>query len=105
MRAHPSSPSCRAPLNASMVLGVRPETLHATHSERDVYPVVLDLYREARTRHRPIRLLGLKLSNLGFFDEQLELFDGAAPLHRAVDDVRARFGFDAIRSAAALKKR
>ena len=50
-----------------------------------------------------IRLLGLKLSNLGFYDQQLELFERHERLDGAVDDVRAKFGFDAIGSGSALE--
>lgn len=83
----------------------RGKTIYPTHSELEVWPVVMDLYRTARTRERArIRLLGLKLSNLGFFDDQLELFERHERLHRAVDDIRARFGFEALRSASAVRR-
>ena len=79
----------------------RGRTITATNSERDVYPVVRALFKRARTReHVPIRLLGLKLSNLELPDGQLSLFHGPAALHGAVDEVRERFGFDALRAAA-----
>jgi len=80
----------------------RARTIWPTDSEYEVYPVVLGLYREARTRKTAIRLLGIKLSNLGFYDDQLELFDGPEELHRAVDELRERFGFETLRSASAL---
>lgn len=81
----------------------RGKTIWPTNSEREVYPVVMDLYRFARTREGiRIRLLGLKLSNLGFFDDQLELFERHERLHDAVDSVRARWGFDVLRSGSAL---
>ena len=81
----------------------RGKTIWPTSSEREVYPVVMDLYRFARTRQGArIRLLGLKLSNLGFFDDQLELFERDERLHDAVDSVRARWGFDVLRSGSAL---
>ncbi len=84
----------------------RGRTIHPTCSELEVWPVVMDLYRAARTRERArIRLLGLKLSNLGFFDDQLELFERHERLHRAVDDIRARFGFEVLRSGSAMKRR
>jgi len=69
-----------------------------------VFPVVMDLYRAARTRRGVrIRLLGLKLSNLGFYDQQLELFARHERLHGAVDAIRARWGFEAVRSASAVR--
>lgn len=81
----------------------RSRTIEPTSAEQDVLPVVLDLYRKARTRRTPIRLLGIKLSNLGFYDEQAELFDAHAPINQAVDNVRKKFGYAAVSTAAALK--
>ena len=80
----------------------RGRTIWPTHSEHEVFPVVMGLYRRARTRKTAVRLLGVKLSNLGFYDDQLELFEAREDLHRAVDDIRERFGFEAVQSAAAL---
>ena len=80
----------------------RARTIGPTHSELEVYPVVLDLYRKARARRTAIRLLGIKLSNLGFYDDQLELFGRHQDLHGAVDRIRERFGFEAVRRAATL---
>jgi len=80
----------------------RGRTIWPTCSEYEVYPVVLDLYRAARARRTAIRLLGIKLSNLGFYDDQLELFTGREELHHAVDAIREKFGFDALGCAAAL---
>ncbi|MCB9594505.1 MAG: DNA polymerase IV [Sandaracinaceae bacterium] len=83
----------------------RGKTIHPTHSELEVWPVVMDLFHAARTRHQTrIRLLGLKLSNLGFFDDQLELFERHERLHRAVDDLRARWGFDVLRTGSGMRK-
>ncbi|MEZ4337116.1 MAG: DNA polymerase IV [Sandaracinaceae bacterium] len=90
---------------ADFVTLTRGKTVFPTCSELEIWPVVMDLYHAARTRERTrIRLLGLKLSNLGFFDDQLELFERHERLHQAVDDIRARFGFDALRSGSGMKK-
>lgn len=81
----------------------RSRTLAPSNSELELYPVVCELYREARTRSTPIRLLGLALSNLGLF-EQLELFaDGSETLHNVVDDVRTRYGFETLRWATSRR--
>jgi DNA polymerase-4 len=77
----------------------RSKTLSPSASELDLYPVVLDLYRAARTRPLPLRLLGLALSNLSFESPQLELFDDHDALHEGVDAVRERYGFDSLRLA------
>ncbi len=81
----------------------RSKTMPPTHAEQDVLPVVLALYRKARTRPTPIRLLGIKLSNLGAFDSQLGLFDEKAALHRAVDAIRTKYGYSAVNAAATVK--
>jgi len=78
----------------------RSRTVEPTHSEADLLPVVLELYRKLRSRKKRVRLVGIKLSNLGTFGKQLELFDERARLHRSVDDIRKRFGFDAVGAAA-----
>jgi DNA polymerase-4 len=77
----------------------RSRTITATCSELELYPVIRDLFDQARTRRTAIRLLGVCLSNLRPASEQLELFDDTEPLHRVVDDVRARFGYGALRMA------
>lgn len=75
----------------------RSRTLTPTSSELELFPVVYELYRRTRTRRRAIRLLGVALSNLGPYDEQLRLFDDDdEALHRAVDGLRERYGFDAM---------
>ena len=76
----------------------RSRTIAATCSELELYPVVRALYRRARRRKLAIRLLGVALSNL-VEERQLNLFAGDAPRCRAVDEVRDRFGYDALRLA------
>jgi DNA polymerase IV len=79
----------------------RSRTITPTCSELELYPVIRDLFDSARKRRTPIRLLGICLSNLRPYDEQLSLFDGDEPLHRAVDGIRKRYGYDALRIALA----
>lgn len=81
----------------------RARTVAPTHSELELYPVVRELYDEARRRELPIRLLGLQLKNLGYYDDQLELFDANDRLHDAVDTLREKFGYDSVRLARAIK--
>jgi DNA polymerase-4 len=81
---------------------VRSRSVSPTYSELELFPVVQALFRRARQRRRmPIRLLGLCLSRLRPEQQQLSLFDQRGPLHRAVDGVRSRYGFDAMHIAAA----
>jgi DNA polymerase IV len=84
---------------------LRSRTITPTCSELELYPVVADLFEEARTRRTAIRLLGICLSNLRPYDEQLCPFDTSEPLLRAVDGVRKRFGYDSLRIALAESPR
>jgi DNA polymerase-4 len=79
----------------------RSRTITPTCSELELYPVVVDLFERARQRRTRIRLLGICLSNLRPYQQQLSLFDETEPLHRAVDAVRERYGYDSVHLAAA----
>ncbi|HEX3597462.1 MAG TPA: DNA polymerase IV [Polyangiaceae bacterium] len=76
-------------------------TITPTCSELELYPVIRGLFDDARKRRTAIRLLGIRLSNLRRSDEQLALFEPGEPLHRAVDGIRERYGYDALRIALA----
>jgi DNA polymerase-4 len=80
---------------------LRSRTITPTCSELELYPVIRDLFERARKRRTAIRLLGICLSNLRPYDEQLSLFDQTEPLHRAVDRVRQRYGYESLRIALA----
>ena len=82
----------------------RSRTISPTSSEVEVYPVVKDLYLGARHRRRRVRLLGVALSNLGLFDGQLPLFEGDRRRDAAVDAIRERFGYDAVRLAGGSRR-
>ena len=77
----------------------RSRTIAATCSELELYPVIRELFQRSRTRRTAIRLLGIRLSNLRPQAAQLSLFEQREPLHRAVDRVRQRYGYDALRLA------
>jgi DNA polymerase-4 len=83
----------------------RSRTVPATSSEVELLPVVLGLYRKTRDLQKPVRLVGIKLSNLLLQDRQLELFSPHETLHRAVDTIRERFGYDAVGAAAGTRRR
>jgi DNA polymerase-4 len=80
---------------------LRSRTITPTCSELELYPVIRDIFDRARKRRTAIRLLGICLSNLRPMDRQLSLFDDREPLYRAVDGLRKRFGYDAVRIALA----
>jgi DNA polymerase-4 len=79
----------------------RAQTLdRPTNEEKLVYAAVRRLLDEAWTRKRALRLVGVALSNLSGTSRQLDLFaDGSRsrPVGPAIDAVRERFGYDAIR--------
>lgn len=74
----------------------RSRTVTPTCSETEVYGIVKELYRRARTRRLPIRLLGIALSHLGFDDTQQSLFEDDGRRNEAVDAIRKKFGYDAV---------
>lgn len=76
----------------------RSRTLTATASERDLLPVVQELFTKARTRRTAVRLVGVGLSNLDV-EDQLSLFKEGEAIDQTVDGIRERFGFDAVRLA------
>jgi DNA polymerase-4 len=82
----------------------RSRSLPATASDREVLAAVLDLYQRARTRSLRVRLLGVALSELRPEGRQLSLLDHDEPLRRTVDAIRERYGFDALRLAAANRR-
>ncbi len=77
----------------------RSRTISPTSSDAEVYPVVKDLYLGARHGQRRVRLLGVGLSHLILFERQLALFAGDRRRDTAVDAIRERFGYDAVRLA------
>jgi DNA polymerase-4 len=81
----------------------RARSITPTNDELALYRIVLELYREARTRPLPIRLLGIALAKLRLDDVQLALFDRGERV-RAVDKVRDKFGYDAVHLASTLAR-
>jgi DNA polymerase-4 len=79
-----------------------------TNEEKRVYAAVRRLLDDAWTRERALRLVGVALSKLSGPSRQLELFGdrSRSPLvGPAIDAVRARFGYDAIRLGTARSSR
>jgi len=74
-----------------------------TNEEQRVYLTACWLLKRAWTRKRPIRLVGVALSNLSGPSAQLALFGSPSQprsIGPAVDALRTRFGYDAIRLGA-----
>jgi DNA polymerase-4 len=83
----------------------RGRTIAPTSVDFELHRVVLELYREARSRDLPIRLLGIQLAKLRLDAVQLPLFDAGERRGVAVDRVRDRFGYHAVHLATSLRRR
>ena len=69
---------------------------------------LVELFRLARSRRLPIRLLGVALSNLlGEGDaEQLALpFDRPRPVGGAMDQVRKKYGYDSVHLGGSTRRK
>lgn len=79
---------------------------HPIASVSEIVPALDALLENAVAGH-PVRLLGVSASGFGAPNEQLTLFSDAGiergRRDKAVDDVRERFGGDAIRLAGSIK--
>jgi DNA polymerase-4 len=74
-----------------------------TNEELRVFETVRHLLKGAWTRRLPLRLVGVALSKLSGPSGQLDLFGGPSrprSVGPAIDAVRARFGYDAVRLGA-----
>ncbi len=83
----------------------RSRTTQPTSSELEIYPIVRDLFHEARKRKTRIRLLGVALSKLDFYDDQLRLFEDDRRVNESVDLIREKYGFEAVRRASSKGRR
>ncbi len=83
----------------------RGRTIAATSVDFEVHRVVQELYREARTRPLPIRLLGVVLAKLRPDATQMTLFAQGERRGMAVDRVREKYGYDAVHLASTLGRR
>ncbi len=83
----------------------RGRTFTPTSADLELHQIARDLYREARTRDLPIRLLGLAVAKLRLATVQLPLFDGGARRSIAVDRVRDRFGYHALHLGSSIRRR
>ncbi len=81
----------------------RQTTIPFTCAEDEIIPIVKDLFHKLYKRGIPIRLLGVRLSELTMVSLQTNLFDNTAKksdLYKAIDDVKKRFGKVKIRRAS-----
>ncbi|HUS33171.1 MAG TPA: DNA polymerase IV [Kofleriaceae bacterium] len=83
----------------------RGRTITPTNDEFELHRIVLELYRETRTRRMSIRLLGVAIAKLRLDSVQLPLFEGGWRRTKAVDSIRDKFGYDAVHLATTLGRR
>lgn len=78
-----------------------------TDTASDIYREAAALLEKTLTRGKRVRLLGVRASNLAA-GRQLSLFDPndekRAQLNKAVDEIRDRFGDEALKRAALVRK-
>lgn len=78
-----------------------------TDRDDDIYKAAQELLAENRPRGKPVRLIGVGVSNLTMPMAQLRLWDDSAQkgqrFQEALDRVRDRFGRDAIQRAIEIK--
>ena len=73
----------------------RQTTVPFTCADDEIIPVVKELFHKLYKRGQPIRLLGVRLSELTNDAVQANLFDDVekkSDLYKAIDDVKKRFG-------------
>ncbi len=81
----------------------RQTTMPYTAAEDEMIPVVKDLFNKLYKKGMPVRLLGVRLSELTNNAIQTNLFGNTekkAGLYKAIDDVKNRFGKDSVARAA-----
>lgn len=84
----------------------RGKTLAPTNGEDEVWRTARQLLLGCWAKTRRVRLLGVQLSNLIPAGTQLALFPPVRPrAGGAIDAVRARFGYDAIRMGAVQRQK
>lgn len=82
---------------------------YLTNLDEEIFDTAMILFEENWPRGKPVRLIGVGVSNLGPPVRQMRLWDDApekqASLHQAVDDLRAKFGQDIIQRARRMAPR
>ena len=88
----------------------REQTLpQSTHFDHEIYQTALDLFHATYDPNQKVRLLGVRASNLTSEARQASLLDQERQhkmgrVLEAADQLRDRFGFDAVRFARSLEK-
>lgn len=81
------------------------EKIALTAAEHILIPGIKNLLKKAWNRHRPIRLIGVKLSNLVTGSYQINLFEDneeRIKLYQAMDKINFKFGDKTVCRAAGM---
>ncbi len=85
----------------------RQTTIDYTLRDDELIPVAIDLFHKLYRKGQPVRLLGVRLSELTNHAIQGSLFDDAEKkneLYKAIDDVKNKFGKSLLQKARTVKK-
>lgn len=85
----------------------RQTTVPYTCADDEIIPVVKELFDKLYKKGEPVRLLGVRLSELTNDAIQTNLFDDVerkTGLYKAIDNVKNRFGKNALNRASSSKK-
>ena len=82
------------------------EKIPLTAAEHILIPGVKNLLKKAWNQHRPVRLIGVRLSNLAAGSYQINLFEDNEEqirLYQAMDKINFKFGDKTICRAAGME--
>ena len=83
----------------------RQTTIDYTLRDDELIPVAIDLFHKLYRKGKPVRLLGVRLSELTNHPVQASLFDDAEKknnLYKAIDDVKNKFGKASLKKARTI---
>jgi DNA polymerase-4 len=86
----------------------RQTTIDYTFRDDELIPVAIDLFHKLYRKGMPIRLLGVRLSELTNLPTQGNLFDNAekkSNLYKAIDDVKDKYGKYSLQKARTLRNK
>lgn len=86
----------------------RQTTIDYTFRDDELIPQAIDLFQKLYRRGEPVRLLGVRLSELTNHATQGSLFDDAekkTKLYKAIDSVKDKFGKSLLQKARTVKKK
>jgi DNA polymerase-4 len=85
----------------------RQTTIHYTFRDDELIPVAKNLFDKLYRKGKPVRLLGVRLSELTNHAVQGSLFDEAEKkgnLYKAIDAVKIKYGRSSLQKGRTVKK-